>query len=922
MIALIPTEGDLENLVLENWESKSKIHLTLIFLGEAVNWNSESKEQVLSIARLVAHGHPTFEGRGFGANFWNPDSEEPCWVLGVGGYELDYLRSHIYGRMLELDENEERIPNNHRPWVPHICLAYTSENLLDQLVSKVGPITFDRIRVAFGEEVTDIALSGPDSVTVASADRPVDGQGGTVPWKVEKTSECPDSKPWGVVNTETGDVGGRCHESKESARQQQKALYVHADEKDSGETVGLEIENEESHFENAPQALSPVELQKVMLGWNGPAAMSKCANSDSPASCYRSICAGRRAGDPSKQSTWALPHHATSGGPPDEGGVRNALSRLPQTQGLSNASAAKSHLEKHMRSINPDYEAEAEVVSLQKEDQGCPPGQHEMDGKCMPDEEMAISQSGAWKGPLVVEGITTGDGREFAPGALDWPDPSETLIPLRWNKEDSHGGEVRTVAVNVGRIDKIWREDDRIMGQGVFDLGQPDGAEAFRRVQERFLRGISVDADDISNADVEYVWPENNSEGEEEDSDLDIMSLLFGQPEKIVFHKGRIRGATLCDIPAFVDAYIEIADEVEELIASINAEEAEHWNVDTRNLAWDLNLNEKRLPTKLEIRAARHMYAYVDQSAVEDGKIPRSSCRLPHHNVEKDGTISGANIDGSKLAIESINRLRGGANMSNSDRRKAYDHLAKHMRVGGKEPPEFEIDKSLVASVGNEWKPSREWFEDPRLNVLVPIMVTDAGRVYGHAAQWGQCHLSYQDTCIIAPREDGFPYFLTGELTCSDGSLVAVGQITVDTGHPPLYVGPHVAMEHYDNTGAVVADVVVGNDRHGIWVAGAIRPDAEVSRVHKLRASGQVSPDWRRIGGQLRMIALLTVNGSGYQVPKMRARVASGHVQSLVAAGRVTSVSRGLSEDELSQKALRVLANRIAKRVGLDKEKS
>jgi hypothetical protein len=67
--------------------------------------------------------------------------------------------------------------------------------------------------------------------------------------------------------------------------------------------------------------------------WDGPAAMSRCANSDTPASCYGSICAGKKAGDSSLQSSWALPHHKNAGGPP-------------------NAAAARSHLQAHLASIN------------------------------------------------------------------------------------------------------------------------------------------------------------------------------------------------------------------------------------------------------------------------------------------------------------------------------------------------------------------------------------------------------------------------------------------------------------------------------------------------------------------------------------------------------------------------------------------
>jgi phage head maturation protease len=87
--------------------------------------------------------------------------------------------------------------------------------------------------------------------------------------------------------------------------------------------------------------------------WDGGAAMSGCAKADNPASAYGAICAGKKTGDPALQSSWALPHHSHPGDPPNAAGVRNALSRLPQTQGLTNRQAAQAHLEAHMKVISP-----------------------------------------------------------------------------------------------------------------------------------------------------------------------------------------------------------------------------------------------------------------------------------------------------------------------------------------------------------------------------------------------------------------------------------------------------------------------------------------------------------------------------------------------------------------------------------------
>jgi len=85
--------------------------------------------------------------------------------------------------------------------------------------------------------------------------------------------------------------------------------------------------------------------------WDGPAAMSACTASDTPASCFASICAGKKAGDTSTQEAWALPHHKHPGDPPNANGVRSALSSIPKTNGLTNTQAATSHLEAHLTTI-------------------------------------------------------------------------------------------------------------------------------------------------------------------------------------------------------------------------------------------------------------------------------------------------------------------------------------------------------------------------------------------------------------------------------------------------------------------------------------------------------------------------------------------------------------------------------------------
>lgn len=90
--------------------------------------------------------------------------------------------------------------------------------------------------------------------------------------------------------------------------------------------------------------------------WDAAKAWHNGATADDPAAFYKGICAGRKAGPPENQSSWALPYKYHPGDAPNAAGVRNALSRLPQTDGLVNKAEAQALLERLMKQVNPDYE--------------------------------------------------------------------------------------------------------------------------------------------------------------------------------------------------------------------------------------------------------------------------------------------------------------------------------------------------------------------------------------------------------------------------------------------------------------------------------------------------------------------------------------------------------------------------------------
>jgi hypothetical protein len=663
-------------------------------------------------------------------------------------------------------------------------------------------------------------------------------------------------------------------------------------------------------FEHAADGHEHHELGEAFATdapWDGSAGRFTDAQYESAAAACDPASAG------TIKERCFLPHHEP-GGALNVNGMHAAAQRASSVTGRTPeaVSRAKAHLRSH--------------YAQQKEE---PPDSI----KAALDWHDSVTAAAApqgppWRGPLVVESVPTGDGREFAENSITWPDPSEVTMPLQWQKESSHGG-THDVTVSVGRIDRIWRQPltitnkageqqtvPAVFGEGRFDI-HPDAVEAARRMDAGMLNGNSINADDISDSTVEYVWdddPEAEAEG-------DLLTLLFATPTLIRFHEARLRATTLCDIPAYVEASVNIISEPgsEPLVASavvLSRRAASPHATAYSHEVWDGIAEEAKLRRMMPPALARAAYAYVDHDSI--GDVSRDACLFLHHEISDGGQPGPANLTACVTGMQVVHNSR----IPDEDRAAIYAHLAAHLRDAGEEPPPYEPEHALVAHAWQEdqgFHPPAPWFADPKLSVPTPVMVTDAGRVYGLATEWGECHIGYNNECVLPPREAYHERFMTGELpyTCDDGTRPLVGQITAGIGHAAMSLNANRAAEHYDNTDAVVADVAVGNCDLGIWVAGAIRPSAQAARVAALRASGQVSPDWRRIGGQLRMVGLLTVNISGYQLgrARVRTRVASGQIQTMVASGLVSVRLPGPSTADLDRMSMRREMDRLAERV-------
>jgi hypothetical protein len=190
-----------------------------------------------------------------------------------------------------------------------------------------------------------------------------------------------------------------------------------------------------------------------------------------------------------------------------------------------------------------------------------------------------------------------------------------------------------------------------------------------------------------------------------------------------------------------------------------------------------------------------------------------------------------------------------------------------------------------AAAPATHLAPPAEWFTDPQLSEPTPLTITADGRVFGHIAAWGTCHIGRDDVCITPPHSvTGYAHFQTGEVVCAAGERVPVGVFTMGTGHAELDATPAATVSHYDHTGTQAAVLAAGEDEHGIWVAGALHnPDLSPGQLTVLRAAAP-SGDWRRIGGNLELVGVLAVNVPGFPIPRPRTLVSGGAQLALVAA--------------------------------------
>lgn len=403
------------------------------------------------------------------------------------------------------------------------------------------------------------------------------------------------------------------------------------------------------------------------------------------------------------------------------------------------------------------------------------------------------SKDAEWSGVLTVEGAESGDGRLFHLGSLDW---ATLPLPLMYQPANVGG---HSGSFQVGDITHIARKGNEIFGWGTVFSESLDGEHGagIRRMigtnGKPSSAGVSVDVDKVKDADVEFVYNDDSGHAV--------------KPEMTIFHRGRIRGATLVAFPAFVEA--KLAFTGDNLTASVD-----------------------------------------------------------------DGCGCGEGV------------LTAGA----------YTFTIPDL-------------------------PKKEWFDRPTdVKMHGALTVTQEGRVFGRLARKGVTHRSVNRQVPLNTVD--YSRWMNKETIVEGGERVVTGVITMNCGHAPTEHYGTLAnrKQHYDNSCSIVANVRIGEDADGVWVAGALRHGVTSEQVATMMGC-QLSGDWQphpdRRGTQ-EFIAALLVPVPGFPEARTRASVAMEDGVIVAATVPVQFTDKPDYVDATALNALATAKRMLATSMGID----
>jgi hypothetical protein len=218
--------------------------------------------------------------------------------------------------------------------------------------------------------------------------------------------------------------------------------------------------------------------------------------------------------------------------------------------------------------------------------------------------------------------------------------------------------------------------------------------------------------------------------------------------------------------------------------------------------------------------------------------------------------------------------------------------------------------------------PPREWFDRPNdVKMYGALTVTDEGRVFGRLAPANVTHRNVKRRVPMSNVD--YSRWMNKETIVEGGDRVVTGVITGNCGHAATNNYGTLAnrKEHYDNSCSIFANVRIGEDADGVWVAGALRHGVTSEQVATMLGC-QLSGDWQPHPdrpGISEFIAALLVPVPGF--PMARTRPSVNYNDGMITASSIP-VRLGDAEppslEEQAREAIRIAKMIMVASLGLD----
>lgn len=778
MVALVPSDEDAARLALDGGEAAGQLHLTLAYLGEAADWTEESRAILTGRMADGARHYSPLNLKVFGLAQWNPTSDEPAWVWNVGddpetsGPPLADFRADM---MYALEEFE--LPPQHTPWAAHVCATYGADADLTALAERVGPITFDRLVVAFGGEWALFDLEGPASAESMADDvdeddlmEAEDTPHGLVTWGSDGTSVL------AFENVQTGD--GRAFEPSALYWDDRPKPLMYTDEIGEGHE-GARLAG----------AIFGMERNGYQVTGNGV--------------LYPTIAAGCEA-----------QHLLREGAPLGVSVDLDDVSLVMVDQRRDDGAEYTGHLVTASVLMSPEggYTLTGETAS----------------------EWTASGLSLAGESSRVVFHVGPDGMVPAAAFTAAANDPATGGTVLEQSQTGEYLMRITRARVRGATLVPIPAfSDARIVLDGTVEdftlaaASSDDDSAGYDRVVSRVnASGLPVTASDIAHELTMRVGAVKRHLAAAAQKGY-IVRIARGTYIRNDQEPDRNPFRTVLDARTARNSAVT-ASAFDGDVLTAAATGAVDLPVADRDHEWDGPGAESRVLDWADGDGGRigQAFAYCEDGA---DRAVKSTCKLGFADII-DGrlTIVPRGVFAAQAALSGA---RGGVDIP-ADQRSAVENKLERLRVHVEEATGGDDRDRMEASAWSAIKDlppmPADWFREPTPEELPTDMGGvhySGGRIFGWVARAGEPHAGFAKKITIESlgRIDT-THFLRQRFTLDDGSTVRAGALTMNTGHHRDGAECETAACAFDDTRTVAGIVTVGMNARGMWFSGAAHP--------------------------------------------------------------------------------------------------